>query len=77
MDVCLSLVEEVPYCCKFFGLHTPHVYNRVCVLAPLEEVLEERAAGDKNHLVSVYLRAILADQGHISKVFVISQISEG
>ena len=77
MYVCLSLVEEVLYCDKFLGPHALHVYNGMHVLVFLEDVLEKRAAGDKNYFVSVYLRAILAGQGHIREVLVISHISEG
>ena len=59
------------------SLHSLRVYDGVRVLVFLEDVLKERAAGDKNHFVSVYLRAILAGQGHIREVFVVSHISEG
>ena len=38
-----------------------------------QEVGEEGAGGDEDHLVGVYLLTILAGQGHISEVFVLLQ----
>ena len=46
------------------------------VLVLPQNVQEEGAGRDEDHLVRVNLLAILAGQGHISEVFVLSQFLE-
>ena len=42
----------------------------------VEEVLKERTGCCQDHLVGLYLLTILTSQGHISELFVLSQISK-
>ena len=70
------MIEEVHHGHQVFRTKTPHVDQRMRMLVPLQDVLEERTRGNKNHLVSLHLLAILTGQGHISKVVVLFQISK-
>ena len=48
----------------------------MAVLVLPQKVAEERTGRDEDHLVRVNLLAILAGQGHISEVFVLTQFLE-
>ena len=47
------------------------------MLVLLQKVEEEWAGSNENHLVRLHLLTILTGQGHISEMFVLSQISKG
>ena len=76
MNVHLPIIYEVNHGGELAGLQAPHVEERVLVLlGSLQQPLEEWAARGKDHLVALKL-TILTCQGHISKVFVPSQLPE-
>ena len=45
------------------------------MFVPLQDAQKERTRGDKNYLVDLHLLTILTGQGHISKLIVLSQVS--
>ena len=70
------MIEEIQHGHQVFRCNTSHVYERMRMFVPLQNVLEERTRDSKNHLVSLHLLTILTGQSHISEVIVFSQVSK-
>ena len=77
MYICFSVVEEVKYGQNVIWFHTSHVDKRMGMFICLEKILKEGTWCSKNDLVVFHLKAILAGQGHISKVIVLPEGCKG
>ena len=66
-------IEEINHGHLDLKLHPHHVDQGMTMLVSPQKVGKERAGCDEDHLVGVKLLTILAGQGHISGVFVLSQ----
>ena len=74
--LCFPTIKEVHNCQQIVRFHPSHIDERGRVLVSTKQPLKEWTGSSQDHLVGFHLMTILTGQSHISKVVVLSQVSE-